>query len=85
MTSPVLNAYKIVCEFLSLQKLLQLPHQQPPYQLVLMMIYNATLKLAELVPCLFLLSSKNSAALDIYLGKRRTTELLLTMLFIVNF
>ena len=67
VTSPVINAYKIGCDFLPWQKLLQLLHQQPPYQLVLMVIYNATLKLAELVPCFFLLSSK--VALNIYLGK----------------
>ena len=67
VTSPVINAYKIGCDFLPWQKLLQLLHQQPPYQLVLMVIYNATLKLAELVPRFFLLSSK--VAFDIYLGK----------------
>ena len=50
-----------------------------------MVIYYATLKLAELVPRLFLLLSKNLVALDIYLGKRRTIEPLLTMLFIANF
>ena len=61
------------------------PECQPPYQLVLMVICNATLKLAELVPCLFLLSSKNSVAFDIYLGKWQTVEPLLTILFIVNF
>ena len=69
MTLPVINAYKIACDFLSWQKLLQLRRQQPPYQLVLMVICNATLKLAELVPRLFLRSSKNSVAFDIYLGK----------------
>ena len=82
---PVLNVYKMACEFLSSQKLLQLLHQQTPYQLVLMLIYNAILKLAELVPHLFLFSSRNSVALDIYLGKRRTIEPLLMMLFIANF
>ena len=50
-----------------------------------MVIYNATLKLAELALHLFLLSSKNSVTIDIYLGKRRTIEPLLTILFIVNF
>ena len=77
----------MACEFLLSPKLLQLLHQQPPYQLVLILIviFNATLKLAELAPCLFLHSSKNSVALDIYLGKRRTIERLLTKLFIVNF
>ena len=75
----------MACEFLSSQKLLQLLHQQPPYQLALMVIYYATLKLAELVPRLFLLLSKNLVALDIYLGKRRTIEPLLTILFIANF
>ena len=87
VTSAVLNAYKMACEFLLSPKLLQLLHQQPPYQLVLILIviFNATLKLAELAPCLFLHSSKNSLALDIYLGKRRTIEPLLTKLFIVNF
>ena len=79
--TPVINAYKIACGFLPWQKLLQLLHQQPPYQLVLMVIFNATLKL----PRLFLLSSKNSVAFDIYLGKWQTAEPLLTMLFIVNF
>ena len=69
VTSPVTNAYKIACDFLSWQKLLQLLHKQPPYQLVLMVICYATLKLAELVPCLFLLSGKNSVAFDIHLGK----------------
>ena len=85
VTSPVINAYKIGCDFLLWQKLLQLLHQQPPYQLVLMVIYNATLKLAELALHLFLLSSKNSVTIDIYLGKRRTIEPLLTILFIANF
>ena len=50
-----------------------------------MVIYDATLKLAELVPPLFLLSSKISAARDVSLGKWLTVELLLAMLFIVNF
>ena len=71
--------------FLSWQKVLQLLHQQPPYQLVLMVICNATLKLAELVPRLFLRSSKNSVAFDIYLGKWHTVQPMLTMLFIVHF
>ena len=75
----------MACEFLSSQKLLQLLHQQTAYQLVLMLIYNAILKPAELVPHLFLFSSRNSVALDIYLGKRRTIEPLLMMLFIANF
>ena len=83
--TPVINAYKIACDFLPWQKLLQLLHQLPPYQLVLMVIFNATLKLAELIPRIFLLSSKNSVAFDIYLGKWQTVEPLLTMLFIVNF
>ena len=72
----------MACEFLSSQKLLQLLHQQTPYQLELMLIYNAILKLAELVPHLFLFSSRNSVVLDIYLGKRRTIEPLLTMLLL---
>ena len=60
--------------------------KQPPYQLVLMVICYATLKLAELVPRLFLLLSKNLVELEIYIfGKRRTIEPLLTMLFIANF
>ena len=83
--TPVINAYKIAHDFLPWQKLLQLLHQQPPYQLLLMVIFNATLKLTELVPPFFLLSSKNSVAFNIYLGKWQTVESLLTMLFIVNF
>ena len=60
--------------------------KQPPYQLVLMVICYATLKLAELAPRLFLLLSKNLVELEIYIfGKRRTIEPLLTMLFIANF
>ena len=66
-------------------KLFKLRRQQPPYQLVLMVICNATLKLAELVPRLFLRSGKNSVAFDIYWGKWHTLQPMLTMLFIVNF
>ena len=68
VTSQVLNAYKMACEFSLSQKLLQSIHQQPPYQPVLMVICYATLKLAELVPHLFLLLSKNLVELEIFIS-----------------
>lgn len=48
---------------------LHLLNLQTPIQPVSMVIYNAALKLAEFIPSMFLLSSQNLVAIDIFLGK----------------
>ena len=65
MTSPALTICKTACDFLSWQRLFHLFHLQPPNQLILMVTYDATLKLAELEPPLSLRLSETVMTLYI--------------------